>query len=99
MTAGFSPAMQEWARRQGERLADCFVSDDVCERGDPAAYFEAAAAKHRLLSILRQEAEPAFLELEIAAPQTFGSDLDGRWIGVAVHKLSLSDALLDGEGS
>jgi hypothetical protein len=62
MTAGFTPAMVEWARKQGEHLADAYMRDDICARGSPDAYFEAAAARHQLLAFLRADAEPAFLE-------------------------------------
>lgn len=57
----FSPALTDWARKQGQYLAEAFLRDDIEERGDPAAFFGSACEKHQLLGILRDHAEPAFM--------------------------------------
>ncbi len=69
MTAtSFSPAMHTWARRHAARLADQFMREDLCERDDPAAYFESHCGAAGLTAELRATAEPAFharlIELE-----------------------------------
>jgi hypothetical protein len=57
-----TPGLIGWAQAHGRNLADAFLRDDVCERGDPAAFISAACEKSRLLGILREHAEPAFRE-------------------------------------
>ena len=63
MTApSLSSGLHQWARRHARLLAEQFVREDRCERGDPIAYFEHNCSGTGLLPSLRAVAEPAFLD-------------------------------------
>lgn len=55
-----TPALHEWARRHGERLADEFLRSEQNTRDRAAEYFEIACQKNRLLNSLREPAYAAF---------------------------------------
>ena len=62
MTTALSPGLHQWARRHARLLAEQFMREDRCERGDPVAYFERNCCGAGLLPSLRSTAEPAFLD-------------------------------------